>query len=142
MKSSIFTVWLSTLIVVLAITACGADAPPTPDVVAPETGDAPAAVPDSGDSVAIGAEKFADTCAVCHGPVGKGVEGLGKDMTGSEFIAGKTDAELVDFIKTGRPPGDPLNTTGVAMPPFGGNSSLTEAELLDIVHFIRSIQTG
>ena len=33
-------------------------------------------------------------------------------MTSSEFIAGKTDDELIEFIKVGRDPSDPLNTTG------------------------------
>ena len=35
-------------------------------------------------------------------------------MTNSEFIAGLTDDELVEFIKMGRDPSDLLNTTGVA----------------------------
>jgi len=80
------------------------------------------------------------TCSACHGPEGKGVPGLGKDMTASEFITGKTDAELVDFIKVGRDPSDPLNTTGVAMPPKGGNPALSDDDLLNVVMFIRTLQ--
>jgi len=91
-----------------------------------------------GDAQA-GQEKFTSTCSACHGVAGEGVQGLGKDMTTSEFIAGKTDAELVEFIKIGRDPSDPLNTTGVAMPPKGGNPALGEQDLFDIVAYIRTI---
>jgi disulfide bond formation protein DsbB len=43
------------------------------------------------------------------------------------------------FIKTGRPASDPLNTTGVDMPPKGGNPALSDQDLADIIAFIRSI---
>lgn len=92
----------------------------------------------TGDPTA-GQELFTGTCSACHGPTGEGVVGLGKNMTTSEFIAGKTDTELVDFIKVGRDPSDPLNTTGVAMPPKGGNPALDEEDLFDIVAYIRTI---
>ena len=93
----------------------------------------------TGDTAA-GQEKFASTCSACHGPAGEGVPGLGKDMTASQFIAGKSDQELVAFIKVGRDPSDPLNTTGVAMPPKGGNPALAENDLFDIVSYIRTLQ--
>ena len=93
----------------------------------------------SGDPVA-GQVLFVGTCAACHGPAGEGIEGLGKDMTTSEFIAGNTDDELVAFIKVGRDPSDPLNTTGVGMPARGGNPALSDEDLFDIVAFIRSLQ--
>jgi disulfide bond formation protein DsbB len=89
---------------------------------------------------AAGKELFASTCSACHGPAGEGVPGLGKDMTASEFIAGKTDAELIAFIKQGRDPSDPLNTTGVAMPPKGGNPALNDQNLTDIIAYIRTLQ--
>ncbi len=60
-------------------------------------------------------------------------------MTTSEFIESNSDAELVEFIKQGRALDDPLNTTGVPMPPMGANPALTDAELLAIVKFIRSL---
>lgn len=87
----------------------------------------------------VGKELFSGTCIACHGPEGKGIPGLGKDMTTSEFIAGKTDKELVDFIKVGRDPSDPLNTTGVAMPPKGGNPALSDEDLFNIVSFVRTL---
>jgi disulfide bond formation protein DsbB len=82
---------------------------------------------------------FSVTCPACHGPEAKGLPGLGKDMTTSEFIKSTSDAELVEFIKRGRAPDDPLNTTGVPMPPMGANPALSDADLLAIVEFIRSL---
>lgn len=90
-------------------------------------------------AVAAGEAHFQSTCSVCHGPDARGVEGLGKSIVGSEFVAGLSDAELVEFLKVGRPPSDPRNTTGIAMPPRGGNVNFTDADLLDIVAFIRSV---
>lgn len=86
-----------------------------------------------------GQQLFAGTCSACHGPQGKGIPGLGKDMTTSEFIAGLTDDQLVEFLKVGRGAADPLNTTGVAMPPKGGNPSLDDEDLQDIVSYVRTI---
>jgi len=71
----------------------------------------------------------------------QGIIGLGKDLTTSEFVKDKTDAELVAFIKTGRPVSDPLNTTGVEMPPKGGNSALTDQDLADAVAYIQTLVT-
>jgi disulfide bond formation protein DsbB len=82
---------------------------------------------------------FGVTCTACHGPEAKGLPGLGKDMTTSEFIASKTDEDLVEFIKQGRAIDDPLNTTGVPMPPMGANPALSDGDLLAIVQFIRSL---
>lgn len=113
-------------------------------VIESTTGDTQSAQPASvatsvGDPV-DGQQLFSATCAACHGPAGEGIPGLGKDMTTSQFIAGQTDAELVDFIKVGRDPSDLLNTTGVGMPSKGGNPALSDEDLLDIVAYIRTLQ--
>jgi disulfide bond formation protein DsbB len=79
------------------------------------------------------------TCPACHGQQAEGVPGLGKDITKSEFVMGLSDAELVEFIKQGRAANDPLNTTGVEMPPKGLNAALSDEEILAIVHFIRAL---
>ncbi|MCA9973039.1 MAG: c-type cytochrome, partial [Anaerolineales bacterium] len=68
------------------------------------------AVVSSGDPQA-GEAKFNEVCIACHGAGGVGVEGLGKPFTTSEFVHGQTDEALLAFIKTGRPIGDPANTT-------------------------------
>jgi disulfide bond formation protein DsbB len=135
-------------LLVISVAACGGDEEPTPaPTVAPTTAAAPAnqaapaaqvAAAPAGDAEK-GKAVFATSCAACHGPTGEGVQGLGKDMTKSEFIAGLSDEALVAFIKTGRPISDPLNTTKVDMPPKGGNPTLSDEQLTDIVAFIRSI---
>lgn len=131
---------IAVLVLALAATACGGKKEPAPAAESAAVGQAaqPAGDLRPGDAAA-GKALFASTCAACHGPEGKGVTGLGKDMTHSEFIAEKTDAELLEFIKAGRAPDDPLNTTGVLMPPKGGNPSFTDEQLMDIVAFVRSI---
>jgi disulfide bond formation protein DsbB len=102
-------------------------------------GGAPSATTAPAGDAANGQTLFAGTCSACHGPDATGVVGLGKNLRTSTFVGDLTDAELVDFIKTGRPSGDPLNTTGVDMPPRGGNPALTDDDLLDIVAYLRSI---
>ena len=67
------------------------------------------------------------------------MQGLGKDLTTSTFVAERSDADMVAFLKVGRDPSDPLNTTGIAMPPKGGNPALNDQDLLDIVAFVRTI---
>ncbi len=91
----------------------------------------------SGDP-ARGKEKFQGSCASCHGADAKGLPGLGKDLTTSAFVRQQTDAQLLEFIKRGRPATDPANTTGVDMPPRGGNPALTDQDLMDIIAFIRT----
>jgi disulfide bond formation protein DsbB len=92
----------------------------------------------SSSDPAAGQALFA-SCSACHGPAGEGIPGLGKDLTNSEFVAGKTDDELISFIKDGLDPSDPLNITGIAMPPKGGNPALEDEDLYNIVAYIRSL---
>ncbi len=126
--------WLITL--TLSLTACGGGgAVPA----SPSQAESEVTVAHTGDPAA-GQELFTKSCTTCHGPTGEGIPGLGKDMTSSDFIAGKTDDDLVEFIKVGRDPGDPLNTTGIAMPSKGGNPALSDEDLYDIVAYIRTIQ--
>lgn len=91
---------------------------------------------------ASGQQLFVSSCSTCHGPAGEGVTGLGKPLTESAFVAGLSDAELLAFIKNGRMVDDPLNTTGIAMPPKGGNPALTDEQLQAIIAYLRSIHTA
>lgn len=136
--------WVVLALLSIALAACGGDEEvatvPAAAAAAPAAAVAPAeqaAVP--AGNAENGKVLFATTCAACHGPEGKGVQGLGKDMTASTFIAGLSDEELLAFVKTGRPISDPLNTTKVDMPPKGGNPALTDEQLQDIIAFIRTI---
>ncbi|MCA9293184.1 MAG: c-type cytochrome [Phycisphaerales bacterium] len=87
----------------------------------------------------IGHETFIAACSACHGPNAEGMEGLGKPLGTSSFVASKTDAELMAFIKTGRPIWDADNTTGVDMPPKGGNPALSDEELKTIIGYLRAL---
>jgi disulfide bond formation protein DsbB len=92
-----------------------------------------------GDAAA-GKIAYESTCIACHGVDAKGMPNLGKDLTISQFVKDKTNAEMVEFLKAGRPAGDPLNTVGVDMPPRGGNPALTDEDLLNIVAYVRQLQ--
>jgi mono/diheme cytochrome c family protein len=111
----------------IGLTACG--------------GSANAAPAQSGPSrdVAAGKQLFLSTCVACHGPDAQGLPGLGKNLVTSEFVAGKSDSELVEFIKVGRGPDDPLNTSGVTMPAKGNKPTLTDEDLGNIVAYLRTL---
>ncbi len=89
--------------------------------------------------VDAGERIYSGLCFACHGIGGAGVPGLGKPLVDSEFVDGLTDQELVDFMIVGRAVGDPLNTTGQIMPARGGNPSLTDEDLFNVVAYIRSL---
>ena len=98
---------------------------------------APAANP---EQVAAGEKVFMTTCATCHGRDANGLPRLGKGLHHNEFVKGKSDPEMVEFIKTGRRATDPLNTTGVDMPPRGGNPALTDQDLQNVISYVRTLQ--
>lgn len=91
-----------------------------------------------GDPVA-GRQAFLTTCVACHGQEAKGVPGLGKDLTTSEYMQSQTDTQMLAFLIAGRPASDPLNTTGVDMPPRGGNPAFTDTDLQNIVAYLRTL---
>lgn len=124
MDKKILTIIVLTILAAVFLAACGGSAEPT---YAPE-------------DVAQGGEFFASTCSACHGPDAKGLPNLGKDLTTSEYVGDSDDATLLTLLKEGRPSGHELNTTGVDMPPKGGNPSLSDEDLTTIVAYIRSIQ--
>lgn len=88
-----------------------------------------------------GSTLFGATCSACHGKDAKGLPNLGKNLRESEFVRKLDDDALLAFVKRGRDPGDPLNTTKVGMPPKGGNPALSDDDLLDIIAYVRSIQS-
>ena len=89
--------------------------------------------------LARGETLYAQTCFTCHGPDAKGVENLGKDLTTSEFFNESTDEELLAYVIEGRALDDPLNTTGIAMPPKGGFDFLTDADINAVIAYIRGL---
>lgn len=94
-----------------------------------------------GESVAVhGEELFAATCAACHGADATGVAGLGPSLVGNTFVAGLSDEDLLAFLNVGRPAGDLDNTTGIAMPAKGGNPSLSDGDLNDLIEYLRGLE--
>ncbi|MCC6614121.1 MAG: c-type cytochrome [Anaerolineae bacterium] len=81
-------------------------------------------------------------CAACHGPDARGLPNLGKDLVESEFVHSLSDEELLAFVQTGRPLWDPMNTTGIDMPPKGGNPALTDEQILAIIAYVRSLSAS
>ncbi len=141
-RKYMFLAVLAVMVMVLALAACGGGggeetaAPAENETVAEAPADAGGSL--GGDPEA-GKTQFDMVCIACHGPGGEGIEGLGKPFTTSEFLLTVSDQELLDFIKTGRPISHPDNTTGVDMPPKGGNPALTDEQLTDIIAYIRTL---
>lgn len=77
-------------------------------------------------------------CAMCHGLDAGGRPGLGKSLIANEFTKSLSDEELVEFLEQGRSGTDPLNETGVDMPPKGGDPTLTKEDLQNIVAYLRT----
>jgi len=128
----------------LALAQVGCGVPPEEPVEEPAAADV---ADDEDDSEAMaskgdpaeGKEHFR-ICAGCHGPDGEGIPSLGKNLHSNAFLADLSDDEAVEFLKVGRLATDPLNTTGVAMPPKGGNPALTDEDLYDIVAYVRTLE--
>lgn len=125
----VLSILLVSLVMILVLAACGGDGGSSDE----------ASVASTGDPV-HGEELYNQVCIACHGEGGVGMENLGKPFTTSEFVASQSEEELLAFVKTGRPIGDPANTTGVDMPPKGGNPALTDEQILDIIAYIRTLQ--
>jgi mono/diheme cytochrome c family protein len=113
----------------------------TPEVTATE---ASVVVTTAYDAAVVeqGRTRFQITCSACHGVDAHGMPGLGKDMIASEFIGGLNDEELLEFVKVGRQPWDVGNTTGVAMPPKGGDPTISDDELMAVIAYIRTLRAA
>jgi mono/diheme cytochrome c family protein len=121
-KSCVSTALL--FILVLGLTACRSGV--SEGTAAPSTR--------AGDPI-VGEGIFAGACATCHGSRGEGIAGLSGDMTQSKLIADNTDRELIEYIKIGGAPG-----AQPVMLPKGGNPTLNDENLSDIVAYLRSLQ--
>lgn len=95
------------------------------------------------DQAAInrGRQIYMASCAACHGPDARGLPELGIGLVEpSPWLQQQSDADLLAFLKEGRRARDPLNTTGIDMPPRGGNPALSDADLENVIRYLRSIQ--
>ena len=72
----------------------------------------------------------------CHGLKVRGVEGLGVDLLGSNWVL-KTQAQrFADFIRKGQLPDDPENRTGRMMPPF---ASIPDTQAADLQLYLKNL---
>jgi len=92
------------------------------------------------NAVQEGQKVFGRVCATCHGQDAKGLPRLGKGLLDNEFVQSQSDQELVEFLKKGRAATHPLNETGVDMPPRGGDPSITDEDLQNVVAYVRTLQ--
>ena len=72
----------------------------------------------------------------CHGLKVRGVEGLGVDLFGSNWVL-KTQAQrFVGFICKGQLPDDPEYRTGRMMPPF---TSIPDTQAADLQLYLKNL---
>jgi len=76
---------------------------------------------------------FDQTCVACHAPNGKGALPGVPDFTRKDGRLAKSDDVLLQHIANGyQSPGSPM-----AMPPRGGNTSLSEGDLRNVLNYLR-----
>jgi cytochrome c5 len=77
---------------------------------------------------------YGRTCIACHGANGKGAVPGVPDLTSAKGpLAVKSNAELVKSVLNGlQSPRSPI-----AMPPKGGNPTLTDSDALALVEYMR-----
>jgi disulfide bond formation protein DsbB len=119
---------------VTLLAGCGGASPS--DSAAPAA--TPAVADAGGGDASAGADVYKSSCSSCHAPDASGLDGLGKPLVGTDFMSQSTD-DLVAFLKVGRGPSDEGNTTGVQMPPKGGNPALGDDDLVNVVAYLKSL---
>jgi mono/diheme cytochrome c family protein len=83
---------------------------------------------------------FAQSCAACHGPAGKGdgaaaaaLNPKPRDLTDKAYIGGLKDEYLFDIVKKG---GAAVGKSAV-MPPWG--AAMKDDQIRDLITFVRSL---
>lgn len=92
----------------------------------------PAAGLAGGTDIANGKKIYNQTCIACHGPDGSGAMATVPDLTKPDGRLAKPTDVLLKHIREGfQSPGSPM-----AMPAKGGNPSLTEKDLEDVLAYM------
>jgi len=103
---------LATMTHALLVGCGGGGQKNTPETPATDTPDTPIATDSGGvggEGVAMGAKVYADRCALCHGPEGKGdgpaAAGLNpkpRNHTDGSYMNSRSDEELQTVIRSGK----------------------------------------
>ncbi len=89
--------------------------------------------PEAADAAA-GKAIYSQTCIACHGANGKGTIPGVTDFTAKDSPLSKSDVELFKNVSEGfQSPG-----SFMAMPPKGGNPTLTEADVRAVLSYLRA----
>lgn len=80
-----------------------------------------------------GAAIYAQNCAACHGADGKGSIPGAPDFTAKDGVLKSADNVLIERITNGFQ----TNGSPMAMPPKGGNASLTAQDISDVLVYMR-----
>lgn len=84
---------------------------------------------------------FQQSCAWCHGANAQGLPHQGLPLDSSPFIAGHNDDAMLQFLRHGRQPTDPLSKLKLAMP-ARGSPPLRDNDLQQVIGFLREVQRG
>jgi disulfide bond formation protein DsbB len=87
-----------------------------------------------------GYDIYVASCAACHGQGAEGIEELGLPLSTSGFVRGLSEKDFVTFVKMGRSSWDENNTTGLDMPPKGGNPAINDEQLKAIYGYLMEVQ--
>lgn len=91
----------------------------------------------SAAAVEKGAATYKAVCSACHGANLEGV--IGPNLSDAVWLHGKTkESELMTLIIKGVSPAEAKQASKQMMPSRGGNSSLTNEQLWEVVYFIQS----
>lgn len=120
----------------VAAIRAGKKLPATPEKKAAATPAAAAAAPAEFNPTE-GAKLFASTCAVCHGPEGKGVPGAFPPLAGNPVVNAKDPALHIETVLDGAH-GRVIDgkSYAAAMPPFAGQ--LSDHDVMEIIDHERS----
>ena len=89
---------------------------------------------DDTTAVSVGRVIYSQTCIACHGTNGKGAIPGVADLTKGDGALSKPDEALLNSITEGfQSPGSAL-----AMPPRGGNPTLTEEDVEAVLAYLRA----
>ncbi len=87
---------------------------------------------EAGGQPEAGTRVYQGTCIACHGANGKGVIPGAPNFNAPDGPLGKPDEMLLLHVRDGfQQPGSPM-----PMPPKGGNPSLTEQDLKNVIAYL------